>query len=105
VTPPFDRLVFSDVEPANVEALTRRIPSQDRTRVELHTGDCHEVARRVVGDLSHRALALAFVDPEGFEVKFRLFQILATRRIDILYLFPGGIGVARNLGVSPRASG
>src|SRR5205823_5283168 len=40
----------------------------------------------------------AFVDPEGFEVKFSLFQTLSQRAIDVLYLFPGGIGIARNLG-------
>lgn len=56
------------------------------------------MAHQVVAGLSQRALGLAFVDPEGFEVKFRLFETLATRRIDVLYLFPGGIGVARNAG-------
>jgi len=66
--------------------------------VDLRQGDCHAVAARVVAELSPWALSLAFVDPEGFEVRFALFETLATRRIDILYLFPGGIGVARNLG-------
>lgn len=98
VTPAFDRLIFSDVQPKNVEALKQRIPPTDRSRVDVRLGDCHEVARDVVSRLSQRTLALAFVDPEGFEVKFRLFQTLATRRIDILYLFPGGIGIARNVG-------
>ena len=64
----------------------------------MRQGDCHAVAARVVAELSPWALSLAFVDPEGFEVRFALFETLATRRIDILYLFPGGIGVARNLG-------
>lgn len=38
VTPPFDRLYFSDVDPANVEALRRRIPKDDRKRVVLRRG-------------------------------------------------------------------
>ncbi|MGH6692731.1 MAG: hypothetical protein ACREF4_18840, partial [Gammaproteobacteria bacterium] len=42
-------------------------------------------------------LGLAFVDPEGFEATFGLFRSLATRRIDVLFLFPSGIGIARNL--------
>ncbi len=42
-------------------------------------------------------LGLAFIDPEGFEAKFRLFRFLATRRIDVLFLFPSRIGIARNL--------
>jgi len=102
VEPKFDRLVFGDVEEKNIEALKRRIPPADLPRVDMRLGDCHEVAGDVVTEMSQRALGLAFVDPEGFEVKFRLFQILATRRIDVLYLFPGGIGIARNVGAFAR---
>jgi three-Cys-motif partner protein len=68
----------------------------------LNVGDCHEVAASIVGQLSQRALGLAFVDPQGFEVTFRMFQLLARRRIDILYLFPGGIGVTRNVAAFAR---
>ena len=28
---------------------------------------------------------------------FKMFQILARKKIDVLYLFPGGIGIARNV--------
>jgi three-Cys-motif partner protein len=98
VTPPFDRLVFGDVKRENVEALTARIPPVDRGRVDIRLGDCHDLAQEAMASLSSRALALAFVDPEGFEVKFRLFETLASRRVDVLYLFPGGIGIARNVG-------
>ncbi|MGH2361888.1 MAG: three-Cys-motif partner protein TcmP [bacterium] len=97
IVPAFDRLYFSDVDGRNIEALRRRIAPADLGRVDLRHGDCHEIAAVVVPALSRRALALAFVDPQGFEVRFRLFEVLATRRIDILYLFPGGIGIARNL--------
>jgi three-Cys-motif partner protein len=96
VTPAFDRVYFSDVGTTNVQALRQRIPQADSRRVDLRQGDCHAVAAAVVPNLSRRALGLAFVDPQGFEVRFRLFEVLATRRIDILYLFPGGIGIARN---------
>ncbi|MGH7307074.1 MAG: three-Cys-motif partner protein TcmP [Candidatus Rokuibacteriota bacterium] len=98
ITPPFDRLYFSDVSPKNVEALRKRIAQGELNRVVLNDGDCHGIAAKVVASLSRRTLGLAFVDPEGFEVGFRLFQTLASRPIDILYLFPGGIGIARNLG-------
>jgi len=97
VTPPFDRLYLSDLDARNVEALRRRIPQGDRSRVDLRQGDCHTIAADVTSHLSRRTLALAFVDPQGFEVRFRLFETLATRPVDILYLFPGGIGIARNL--------
>jgi three-Cys-motif partner protein len=98
ITPRFDRLYFGDMDARNVDALRRRIPEDEENRVVLRRGDCHEVAKEVLSGLSRRALALAFVDPEGFEVRFRMFEILSTRRVDVLYLFPGGIGIARNLG-------
>lgn len=104
IVPSFDHLYLSDASARNVDALRRRIPPADRNRVELRVGDCHEVAKAVVRDLSRRSLGLAFVDPEGFEVKFSLFQTLAQRRIDVLYLFPGGIGVTRNVGTFARRS-
>jgi len=105
VRPPFDRCFFSDLNPKLVEALGRRVPPDDRARVDLRTGDCHSVAADIVAGLSRRALGLAFVDPEGFEVTFRLFQTLATRRIDVLYLFPGGIGVKRNYRMFAKQTG
>jgi three-Cys-motif partner protein len=98
IRPAFDRLIFSDVDSANTSALKRRIPSADRPRVVIETGDCHDIAARVVAQLPGHALALAFVDPEGFEVTFRMFETLAQKKVDVLYLFPGGIGVARNIG-------
>lgn len=97
VKPGFDRLYFSDIVSANVAALRGRVQKGDQNRIDLRQGDCHDVAAEVVPRLSRNALGLAFVDPEGFEVRFRLFEILKTRRIDILYLFPGGIGIVRNL--------
>lgn len=105
VTPGFDRLFFSDLEPANVRALNQRIRQEDRSRVVLRPGDCHEIAAGIVPRLPRKALGVAFVDSEGFEVGFRLFESLALRSIDILYLFPGGIGVARNLPAFARRKG
>src|SRR5439155_25646043 len=97
ITPPFDRLAFADLSPRNIEALRRRISRVDLSRVDLRVGDCNVVAKEVVARLSARTLGLAFVDPQGFEATFRLFHVLATRRIDVLFLFPSGIGIARNL--------
>lgn len=105
IRPSFDRLFLSDVNPAHVKALDRRMPPGDHARVDLRVGDCHEIAKAVVPALPHTTLGLAFVDPQGFEVTFSLFQTLATRRIDVLYLFPGGIGIARNLAAFARRAG
>jgi three-Cys-motif partner protein len=97
VRPAFDYLFLGDLSERNVAVLRRRIPDSDRARVDLKPGDCHERADAITRSLSRRTLGFAFVDPEGFEVRFDLLRTLATRRIDILMLFPSGIGILRNL--------
>lgn len=96
VTPLFDQLIFADLNRRNVEALRQRIPAQAQSRVDLRVGDCNTLAREVVAGLSQRTLGLAFVDPQGLEAGFELFRALASRRIDVLFWFPG-IGICRNL--------
>lgn len=102
VRPAFDQLFFGDISPHNVKALRQRIPQQDLSRVDLRVGDCNDLTKEIVRSLSRRTLGLAFVDPEGFEVHFAMFQELAKRRIDVLFLFPSGIGIGRNLGAFAR---
>ena len=97
ISPAFDRLFFGDISQRNVDALRARIPASDRSRVVLRRGDCNLLVKQVIGEISTRTLGLAFVDPEGFEAKFTIFQEFAKRRIDVLFLFPSGIGIARNL--------
>ncbi len=70
------------------------IPKSER--LHLAVGDCTVEAGRVVARLSERTLGLAFIDPEGFEVKLALFRALSKRPIDVLFLFPSA-GIRRNL--------
>ncbi len=101
--PPFDRVYLGDLDAANVNALRHRISPEDAARVDLECGDCHERAIRVVSELTSRTLGLAFVDPEGFEVRFALLEMFAQRAIDIVMLFPSGIGINRNIPIFARA--
>lgn len=97
-TPRFDKLHLGDLKLSNINALRKRIASVDEARVELRREDCHMRAETIVKEFpQYGTLALAFIDPEGFEVKFDLFRTFAARPIDILFLFPSGIGVQRNL--------
>lgn len=105
VAPRFDVLHFSDVSRRNVEALRKRIPADRVSSVRLRTGDCNTVVQEVVRDLSAKSLAVAFLDPEGLEVHFATLVALAKRRVDVLYLFPSGIGIKRNLGQFVRTAG
>ena len=41
IVPPFDRLYLSDADATNVNALWRRIPTIDASRVVVSQGDCH----------------------------------------------------------------
>lgn len=97
VEPPFDHCFFGDKDQQNIDALKTRISGSDRSRVTVKLGDCNVLVDEVVGQLTQKTLAIAFVDPEGFEVDFRTLRILAKRRIDVLYWFPSRIGISRNL--------
>lgn len=97
VTPGFDRLFLGDRDAETVSALQHRIPSADLARVDVQTGDCHARAQQVVSELVWGDLGFAFIDPQGFEVRFDLFETLSQRPIDILFLFPSGIGIKRNI--------
>jgi len=46
---------------------------------------------------------LAFVDPEGFEVVYRLLETFSHRTVDTVMLFPSGIGINRNIATFARA--
>jgi three-Cys-motif partner protein len=97
VTPKFDHLFLSDNDTGNIAALNARISAVDRDRVTIVQGDCNEVVDDVLTAISSHTLGLAFMDPQGFEVKFETLTKLAKRQIDLVYLFPSGIGVKRNL--------
>jgi three-Cys-motif partner protein len=104
VKPAFDHLYFTDLVPENIAALRKRIPSEDYDRVDCLHGNCNELIRDILKKFSGKTLGLAFLDPEGFEVRFETLRLLATRPIDILYLFPSGIGIARNLRTFARST-
>jgi three-Cys-motif partner protein len=97
-SPRFDRLFLGDIKKHNVSALKQRISEDDLERVDLQVGDCHVRATQVMKELGGwGTLGFAFVDPEGFEVRFDLFATFAERPVDILFLFPSGIGIKRNI--------
>lgn len=97
ILPAFDRLFFGDMNTRNIAALKARIPATCQGRVDCRRADCNERAQEIVDQLSPNALGLAFFDPEGFEVRFETLRDLSRRRIDLIYLFPSGIGITRNL--------
>jgi len=97
VKPRFDHLYLADKARGNVTALEARISAEDKDRVTVMLGDCNVLVDEVLKRIPSGSLGLAFVDPQGFEVNFDTLAKFAKRRIGLLYLFPSGIGVRRNL--------
>src|SRR5262249_40831146 len=76
--PLFDMLFLGDADEANIAALRTRIPPDHAARIDLVSADCHARARSVIDQVSNWGeLGFAFIDPEGFEVRFELFEILS----------------------------
>ena len=96
VRPKFDHLYLADKGRENIAALKRRISVEDSNRVTITHGDCNVLVDDTLKQISTKTLGLAFVDPQGFEVHFDTLAKFARRRIDLLYLFPTGIGWRRN---------
>jgi three-Cys-motif partner protein len=101
--PKFARVILGDRDKENVAALRARIAAADVARVDLQVTDCHERVREAMRGLGKRTLALAFVDPEGFEVGFDLLRTFSQGPVDIVMLFPSGIGITRNIAMFARA--
>ena len=95
VRPAFDAFHFADLDEQNVAALRQRVV--EHADVVIHKGDCNSIVRQVVKDLTPRTLTLAFLDPVGLEVEFETLRVLSRHRVDIVYLFPSGIGLKRNI--------
>ncbi len=97
VTPPFDHFYFADKSKKNIRALRQRIPGHLQGRVICNVGDCNRLVAGATGTLTGGTLALAFLDPQGMEVAFATLATLADHRVNVLYLFPSGIALRRNV--------
>jgi three-Cys-motif partner protein len=99
---PFTNYFFVEIEQKNCEALKQRCAaSPHNDRVKVVTGDCNAVVDSVVAQVKRtdeRSLNLAFLDPEGFELKWTtVSKIASMRRMDLIINYPeGGFNRYRN---------
>lgn len=97
---PFSRYVFSDKKRSHVRelsALRAEYPSL-ANRIEVIEGDANEVVTDFCRSLGAGDRALVFLDPFGNQVHWETLEILAgTRKVDLWYLFPAWIGIARQI--------
>ena len=97
---PFSRYVFSDLKQKNVGALRSVLADYPhlQQRVEIASADANSVTTEFCDRLGSMDRALIFLDPFGNQVKWETLQkIAATKKVDLCYLFPAWIGVARQI--------
>ena len=96
---PFRNIVVIEQEQTVADACRARLASSGTTSpYEVINGDCNAKIQEAVAQLPPGVLTLAFIDPEGLQVRFETLASLArSRRVDLLILFPVGYDIVRNI--------
>jgi three-Cys-motif partner protein len=94
-TYPFTGYFFTDLSDENTKALQQRCAASPHSqRVDIRTGDCNDLVNDIVAHIrqdDRRSLNLAFLDPEGIELRWETVVRLATvRRMDLIINYPEG---------------
>lgn len=99
---PFDYYLFIDRAKGHIEQLQQTI-SQDYPQLGLRCiyqqGDSNQVLKAWCKQRNwSKERAVVFLDPYGMQVEWSTIEALAaTKAVDLWYLFPLGVGVARLL--------
>jgi three-Cys-motif partner protein len=105
ISDPFDRYIFCDLDPVNIDALRIRSEREHPTRdVRYILGDSNANVKQVLNVIplhsrESRVLTFCFVDPFNIKnLKFETIKQLAggNRSIDFLVLIPSGMDAQRN---------
>lgn len=96
---PFSRILLVEKDPSFARACATRLEtSAQAAATRVFCGDCNDLVDQVAQELPPEALTLAFIDPEGLDVRFdTLRRLTAGRRVDILVLFAVAYDVLRNI--------
>jgi three-Cys-motif partner protein len=99
---PFDGYLFIEKSKSRVGQLKEAIQRDHAAllpRCDFRHGDANDVLKAWCGERDWRKeRAVVFLDPYGMQVEWSAIEALAaTRAIDLWYLFPLGVGVARLL--------
>jgi three-Cys-motif partner protein len=99
---PFDRYIFCEQDPENLDALRQRVkrlaPSADVVFINGSCDDCVEEILRAIprGSSSRKVLSLCFVDPFDFGFKFNTLKRLSTAFMDFMVLLAAQMDANRN---------
>ncbi len=97
---PFSRYVFADAKKKNTRELSKLLNEFPhlRERIEITHSDANAVVQDFCANLTSKDRALVFLDPFGNQVKWQTLEVIArTGKIDLWYLFPAWLGVARQV--------
>ncbi|MGI9069794.1 MAG: three-Cys-motif partner protein TcmP [Bryobacteraceae bacterium] len=99
---PFDNYLFIEKSKGRVGALQQTIEREHsalQPRCDFRQGDANEVLKAWCKERDwQKERAVVFLDPYGMQVEWSTVEALAaTKAIDLWYLFPLGVGVARLL--------
>jgi three-Cys-motif partner protein len=99
---PFDKYIFCEQDPDNLEALRQRVkrlaPSADVVFINGSCDDCVDEILRAIprGSTSRKVLSLCFVDPFDFGLKFETLRRLSAAYMDFMVLLAAQMDANRN---------
>jgi three-Cys-motif partner protein len=88
-----------DRDPVALDALRQRVARQAaRANVKFYPLDANQAVDTLRASIPDQALCVAVIDPTGLHLAFdALRRLVDGRRVDLIYLFPEGMAVKRNL--------
>ncbi|MGB9074577.1 MAG: three-Cys-motif partner protein TcmP [Terriglobales bacterium] len=99
---PFDKYIFCEEDPQNLEALKARVKlAAPSAKVAYIAGDCNQRVDDILAEIpahskDHRVLSLCFVDPYDIGIKFETLRRLSVRYMDFLVLLALYMDANRN---------
>lgn len=90
IQPPFERLVFMDLNPKHIAALKAIKEENPHREIDVLQGNANALIRdEIEWDGWKSTRAVMFLDPYGMEVEWETLEKIAkTKAIDVWYLFP-----------------
>lgn len=95
----FTEYHFVEADNRAMAALKERVNrSAPQTAVKFYSGDANDLIQELVKNLPSSSLNVAVIDPTGLHFRFESLRVLTEgRKVDLIYLFPEGMDVKRNL--------
>lgn len=106
ISPPFSQYIFIEKDQEKCTELENLKKDFPNSNISIINEDANIAIKEIVRRLKWNSRAVLFLDPYGMSVEWDTIKLIAeTKKIDLWYLFPLGIGVNRLLvrdGVFPE---